>query len=308
MKLNKSQVIFRESDHTYWLGSTQLKGTSHLYGRHINSLKYDGISPDILQKAAERGTRVHEDCEAYDRFGLIGSKEAENWAKMREKESIGVIENEYLVSDNVFFATKIDKVMIVGEPEENMIDLGDVKTTSELDLDSLSWQLSVSAELFEKQNPHLKVRNLYGIWLRGDKKKIVPVSRKPTSQVISLMDAEQFGLPFILETEQLPEELNDTLRKVSELETFIQEQTEQLEQKKSDMDVLKAYLIEQMSGKGIKKLEGEKVVVTYVEAYSKELFDSKKFKQEQPELAKKYIKQTQVKETIKIKLKCINNN
>ena len=72
------------------------------------------------------------------------------------------------------------------------------------------------------------------------------------------------------------------------------------------MEVLKSYLIEQMSGKGIKKLEGEKVVVTYVEPYAKELFDTKKFKQEQPELAKKYIKQTQVKETIKIKLKCIN--
>lgn len=306
MKLNISPIIFRESDHTYWLGDLQLHGTSHLYGRHINPTKYDGIKQEVLENAAKRGTRIHEECEAYDRFGLAESTEAVNWGKLRVENEIAIIENEYLVSDLVYYATKIDKVMLVGNPEDGVVDLGDVKTTSELDMDSLSWQLSMSAELFEKQNPHLKVRNLYGIWLRGAKKKFVQVTRKPTEQVISLMDAEQYGLPFILPTEpveQLPAEVEATLQKVTELEAFIQEQTEQLKQKQADMDTLKAYLLQQMVSSGVKKLDGEKVSVTYVEPYTKELFDSKRFKEEQPDLAEKYIKQSQVKESIKIKLK-----
>lgn len=306
MKLNISPVIFRESDHTYWLGDLQLHGTSHLYGRHINPTKYEGIKQEVLENAAKRGTRIHEECEAYDRFGLAESTEAINWGKLRVENEIAILENEYLVSDLMYYATKIDKVMLVGNPEDGVVDLGDVKTTSELDMDSLSWQLSMSAELFEKQNPQLKVRNLYGIWLRGAKKKFKQVPRKPTEQVISLMDAEQYGLPFILPTEpveQLPAEVEATLQKVTELEAFIQEQTEQLKQKQADMDTLKAYLLQQMVSSGVKKLDGEKVSVTYVEPYTKELFDSKRFKEEQPDLAEKYIKQSQVKESIKIKLK-----
>ena len=305
-KLNISPVIFRESDHTYWYGELQLNGTSHIYGKYINPNKYADIPQSVLQAAAERGTRIHEECEAYDRFGLAESTEAKNWGKMRVENEIAILENEYLVSDLVYYATKIDKVMIVGNPEDGLVDLGDVKRTSELDMDSLSWQLSMSAELFEQQNPHLKVRNLYGIWLRDKKKKFVQVERKPTEQVVSLMDAEQYGLPFILPTEpteQLPAEVNATLQKVAELESFIQEQTEQLKQKQADMDTLKAYLLQQMTSSGVKKLDGEKVTITYVEPYTKELFDSKRFKEEQPDLAEKYIKQSQVKESIKIKLK-----
>lgn len=303
MKLNYSEVIYRESDHTYWFGSLQLHGTSHLYGNHINPAKYEGIAPEVLKKAADRGTKVHEECEAYDRFGLAESVEAENWAKIRREQAIEILDNEFLVSDLTYYATKIDKVMIVGEEQEGLIDLGDVKTTSVLDKESLSWQLSVSAVLFELQNPHLKVRNLYGIWLRGNKKEFVPIERKSDKQVKALMDAEQFGLSFVEEKQELPIEIEITLQTVSKLERVIQEATDDLKKKQSDMDILKSYLIEQMSKSGVKKLEGDLVIVTYVEPYQKELFDTKKFKEEHPDLAEGYIKVSNVKESVKIRLK-----
>lgn len=308
MQLTQSPVIFRESDHTYWYGDLQLHGTSHLYGNHINPFKYEGISIEVLQKAAERGTLIHEQCEMADRFGLAESIEAKNWVAIKEKEGITVLENEYLISDLVYYATKIDKVLIVGKQEDGFIDLGDVKTTSELDMESLSWQLSVSAYLFELQNPHLKCRKLYGIWLRGTKKKFVEVERKQTEQVKSLMDAEQYGLPFVLSTEQpipaiLTEQMNEKLQKVADLESLIQTTKKELETRQSNLDNLKAFLLQQMSEYGVKKMEGESVIITYVEPYEKELFDSKKFKEDNPTEAEKYIKKSQVKETIKIKLK-----
>ena len=306
MQLNQSPVIFRESDHTYWNDSLQLHGTSHLYGNHINPSKYEGISPAVLRKAAERGTLIHEQCEMADRFGYAESTEAEKWIGLKQTHNITVLDNEYLVSDLVYYATKIDKVIIVGEPQEGYIDLGDVKTTSELDMESLSWQLSVSAYLFEQQNPHLKVRKLYAIWLRGTKNRFVEVERKPIEQVKSLMDAEQYGLPFVLSTEQpaiLTDRMNEQLQKVAELESLIQTTKGELEIRQSNLDNLKLFLLQQMSEYGVKKIEGERVVVTYVEPYVKELFDSKKFKEDNPKEAEKYIKKSQVKESIKIKLK-----
>ena len=307
MQLNQSQVTYiPDPIHEYWLGDLQLHGTSHLYGNHINPLKYEGISPEVLQKAAERGTLIHEQCEMADRFGLAESTEAKNWVAIKEKEHITVLENEYLISDLVYYATKIDKVLIVGEQEEGLIDLGDVKTTSELDMESLSWQLSISANLFELQNPHLKCRKLYGIWLRGNKKRFVEVERKPTEQVKSLMDAEQYGLPFVLQTEQpaiLTEQMNKQLQRVADLESLIQTTKKELETRQSNLDNLKAFLLQQMSEYGVKKMEGERVIITYVDPYEKELFDSKRFKEDNPTEAEKYIKKSQVKESIKIKLK-----
>lgn len=308
IQLKRVPVIFREVDHTYWYGDLQLHGTSHLYGNHINPSKYSGIKQSVLEAAAKEGTRVHEECEAYDRFGLAESAEAKNWAKMRVENEIAIIENEYLVSDLVYYATKIDKVMLVGNPEEGAVDLGDVKRTSELDIDSLSWQLSMSAELFEKQNPHLKIRKLYGIWLRGAKKKFVEVERKPSDRVRMLMDAEQYGLPFVLPAnESLPamlsDEMNDKLERVAQLETLIQQTKQELETRQSNLEALKVYLMNQMQEYSVKKMEGERVIITYVDACEKELFDTKRFKEDNPEVAENYIKKSQVKETIKIKLK-----
>lgn len=304
IKLNQSPVIFIESDHTYWHGEMQLHGTSHLYGNHINPSKYDGISKEVLENAAKRGQRIHEECEMADRFGLAESTEAKNWVAIKEKHGITVVENEYLVSDLVYYATKIDKVIIVGRAEEGLIDLGDVKTTSDLDMESLSWQLSISAELFEQQNPHLKCRKLYAIWLRGAKQKFVEVPRKTFAEVLGIMEAEKNG--YLYDSQEvliLSEEVNQTLQKVAELETLIQNTTNELKQKQSDMDTLKEFLMQQMESNGVKKLDTETLTITYVEPYSKELFDSKKFKEEQPDLAVKYIKQSQVKQSIKIKLK-----
>ena len=307
MQLNQSPVRYiPDPIHEYWHEELQLHGTSHLYGKHINPSKYEGISEEVLRFAAERGHLIHEQCEMADRFGYAEGTEAQKWINLKQKNDIVVLDNEYLVSDLVYYATKIDKVIIVGESQDGLIDLGDVKTTSELDMESLSWQLSVSACLFEQQNPHLKVRKLYGIWLRGTKHKFVEVERKPDERVKSLMDAEQYGTPFVLPTELpaiLTEEMNEQLQKVADLESFIQTTQKELAIRQTNLENLKAFLLQQMTEYGVKKMEGEQVIVTYVEPYTKELFDTKRFKQDNPAEAEKYIKISQVKEGIKIKLK-----
>jgi len=120
------------------------------------------------------------------------------------------------------------------------------------------------------------------------------------------MDAEQYGTPFVLPTELpaiLTEEMNEQLQKVADLESFIQTTQKELAIRQTNLENLKAFLLQQMTEYGVKKMEGEQVIVTYVEPYTKELFDTKRFKQDNPAEAEKYIKISQVKEGIKIKLK-----
>lgn len=54
---------------------------------------------------------------------------------------------------------------------------------------------------------------------------------------------------------------------------------------------------------GVDKLDNEYFTITRVDGYTKESFDSKKFKEDNADLYYKYIKQTEVKPSIRIKLK-----
>ena len=98
------------------------------------------------------------------------------------------------MTDNEYFASPIDKVFEFGK---NEADLGDIKTTSELDLKYLSWQLSIYAFLFELQNPYITVRKLYGIWLKGKRAKLVEVNRIDPRIIRELLLCEIEGRAFI---------------------------------------------------------------------------------------------------------------
>lgn len=56
-------LVFRESDHTYWLGGEQIPGVTTIL-KPVTG--YDGIPKWILDKAAERGTAVHYVTELHD--------------------------------------------------------------------------------------------------------------------------------------------------------------------------------------------------------------------------------------------------
>ena len=72
--------------------------------------------------------------------------------------------------------------------------------------------------------------------------------------------------------------------------------------KKSE-DALRERILEEMEKKGIKKVETDKMTVTYKAPYDKETFQSKEFRANHPDLYDEYIKITSVKSSVTIKLK-----
>lgn len=293
--LKKSSVVFDPVKHTYLLGEAYLKGISHIYGRFINPTKYEGIPESVLNKAAERGSMIHDSCRVADMVGHCSTEEARQYIELKKEKGISTIENEYIVSNELTHATAID---VVGDD----YSLYDIKTTSKIDEDSLSWQLSICAYLFELQTG-LKANKLFGIWLRNGKAQLVEVKRIETSKIEDILYCDYNNLPYVSEKSIVPKDVNSALQKLSDLETVIQSIELQIKEKEKESEDLKLFLLENMKKNGIKKWETDKILVSYVESYKRESIDSKKLKEKEPEIYKAYAKESEVKETIKIKLK-----
>lgn len=194
MKLRKSEVKFDEEYHKYFLKGKELSGITRILSKHIFAGKYKNIPEYILQRAAEIGKYIHRDCELADKGVGPKTEEGKSYLKLKEFYDLNFAECEYIVTDNEYFASPIDKVF---ESGKNEVDLGDIKTTSELDLKYLSWQLSIYAFLFELQNPYITVRKLYGIWLKGKRAKLVEVNRIDPRIIRELLLCEIEGRAFI---------------------------------------------------------------------------------------------------------------
>ena len=66
IKLVDSQVAFNQEEHTYSLNGVTLKGITGMIKSQLFPDMYKDIPQYILDKAAERGTMVHESIELFD--------------------------------------------------------------------------------------------------------------------------------------------------------------------------------------------------------------------------------------------------
>ncbi len=298
--LVKSGVVFTDNPHGYHLpvegGSIELKGITGILHEHLFPDMYYSISDDVLAKAAARGTVIHENCRAYDLLGVEASDEAVHYAKMMSEGSFRAFAHEYTVSDEKYVASNID---VVAEKDGDIV-LMDIKTTSRLNDEYLSWQLSIYKYLFELQNPGLDVKGLYGIWLpqeRYGKPKIIKVAEVLTAEVKKLLECDAKGEKYspIVGTKIT----TDIVAMQQTITSVFRELKETEKKKKSIMDAL--YTI--MEANDIKKWECDDFSVSRVLPTSKTSFDSAKFKKDHADLYEQYQKTSKVAGTVRITLK-----
>lgn len=277
-KLNyNQQVDFHEDTHTYVTKEgVVLQGITGIIAKMLFPDKYKNIPQHILEKAAEYGSLIHSKCQTHDMFGGIPDcEEIEDYEIIKKDNNLIPLDNEYLVSDNQYIATLIDNVFY---DSDKSVNLGDIKTTSILDQESLSWQLSICAYLFELQNPHLKVNKLFGIWIRKGKSKLQEVKRVDTNTVISLIDAYLNDRPFVIIKSNL-EEIEELILIDSEM-AILKERRDQIMQS----------ILPQV--KDVGKWSDHRLSISYVPETTSLSFDSKKFKEDNPDLAAKYEKKS----------------
>lgn len=295
MRLRKNkEVAFNEWLHVYTASDGHtLIGVTELMKRHGLSPDYGGISKDVLEKAAARGTAIHQLLQDYDDGKAV--IEDEN-LKAYKALGLKVHCSEYLVSDNEIVATFIDKVL-------DDCSLADVKSTSTVHRRPLEWQLSIGAYLFELQNPGKKVPHLYCIHVRDGKAKQIEVSRIPNDAVERLLECERCGVVYsdnpvpadaALALEEQAVVLAEQLDQIARLKLAIKE-TEQASAE------LQQRLYDYMAENNLDEMACELGTFVRKAPYTKKSLDSARLKKEKPELYEQYLKESEVKGSITFK-------
>lgn len=171
MEIKGRELEFEESTHTYKCDGVIVESVTQLLKRLFPN-KYSNISEEVLKKASERGTQIHNSIEAYCKGFDDFSNEVQDFKFLRKRYGFTPIESEIpIILDfgGKTYAGRIDLLL-----EMDGIALADIKTTSTLDKEYLGYQLNLY-KLGVEQSYDYKIDSLYGIHLRDGKRKMVKI-------------------------------------------------------------------------------------------------------------------------------------
>ena len=297
--LNVPRVTFIEESHQYFLGKKELKGVTGTLIKKAFPDTYKNIPEAVLMKAAERGSLIHNTFETFCSIFDADIKKYPNpteelqaFHSMLVAYDLHYVASEYLVTDGDNFASAIDGVF---SDSEGNIYLVDYKTTATLHYDNVSLQLSIYAKWFEEQNPDLKVKEIVCMWFKDGKSKFQPLPRVSDEQIDELIYAylkNDEGYHYKVE---VPEQF-------SALEQEYRLLTARIDALKLRQDSIKDQLMYIMEGNKQKSIKTNIGTYSYVEASTKKTFDTKLFKETEPEHYEYYMKETATKPSLRIKL------
>lgn len=300
--LREPKVVFDETGHTYTNeAGKQLSGVTALLKRQLFADKYDGISESVLERAAERGNLIHRQVEMYETFGGdvdTLSDEARTYVTLKDANKFETIATELLVSDGENVASGIDVVW----EKNGHVFLCDIKTTSKLDMEYLSWQLSIYKYLLLLNNPDVEIRGLYACWLPREqygKPKLVPVDEKPMEWVKDLIETDARGEQWVNPEAALVAEREQSLAVPQELTRAIASFLEAEKQAKEMKEQLRVLMEEH----GITKWECDEFTATIGKDSETTTFDSKAFKAAHPDEYEKWVRTTTRKGSFRVTLR-----
>lgn len=294
--LNKHNVIFNHEEHTYMLQSGKmLSGITGVLSKYITPNKYNGVPAEILEQAKERGDLIHADISLWIngfREELTPETEAfVNWAGDKDLES------ECLVSDGVNYASSIDVVEVLPEMH---LRLYDIKTTYSVDEDYCRWQLSIYAYFAYLAGYNIDAISV--LHVRDGQCKEIPLALIGEMEVLGLLSAAAEGTewrnPFICTSLE-----EAKANEICLLEQAIKQLDEQRKYYESRLNAFRESILEYMKANGVTKIDTERVTIGLKNASQRATLDTKALKAEHPEIADKYTKFTEIKESIIIKIK-----
>ena len=186
--MTKSRLVFIEPIHTYMLDGKILPSATQII-QEILPNKYDGISEEVLHKKAEFGTKGHSIIEHLDISDLDKAKEEvneidniklqiciEEYLRLVGKYKIEKPKHELMVHYKDIYAGTLDMIAKVNE----INSLIDIKFTSKLDKEYLSWQLGLYELAYGK-----KFKKHYCLFLpKGELGQLVEIEIKTEKEII----------------------------------------------------------------------------------------------------------------------------
>lgn len=176
-----------DDEHIYLVDGVAVPSITQILAKRFGN-KYAMVNKDVLQKAAEKGTAVHE---AIERFCKTGEEspleEVRNFKFLQKQYRFEVLANEIPVilflKDEPIAAGRLD--MVIKQKGQEGIGGADIKRTATLDKNYLAYQLNLYRIAY-RQSWGVEWQFLRGIHLRDDTRKFVqiPIDEHGTWQLI----------------------------------------------------------------------------------------------------------------------------
>lgn len=178
-----------DDDHVYLVDGVIVDSITQMLKTKFGN-KYDGVSRSTLNNASRLGTAVHEAIEKMCKDGTEAElPEIRNFKFLQKQYGFEVLDNEVPVilsyDDEPISAGRLDLVIEMplkadrGNSQWNAVGLADIKRTSTLDKDYLSYQLNLYRIAY-MQCYHTEIEFLRGVHLREDVRKFVNIPINPT--------------------------------------------------------------------------------------------------------------------------------
>lgn len=288
-------ITFDEQKHQYTDDAlnvipsvTQILG--QVYGTGLeNAPEY------FVNRAAEKGTTIHKEIESYLKESQQGkTKEFSAWHKWfgTSYDHIGNYESEKIIfAQTPFgaFAGTLDFYC-----KGFIYDWKTCKTATRQQKDKWQKQLSFYCYALRQMgyavNEPLKIAHL--------------------TDVCDIINLDYLGDEFVIETMRLYQEGKKAEKHTQELQTVSIKEIQMLEDVLTQIKALELVADEyrekirlEMERRGILDLQIGKVKMTYVPGTIRQTFDTKAFKADDPDLYAIYLKETEVKPSLRITVK-----
>ena len=179
---------FFEDEHIYLVDGVVVPSITQILAYKFGR-KYAYVKRDVLERAAQAGTAVHEAIERYCRDGEESDlPELRNFKFLKRQYGFEVWKNEVPVilfdDGRPIAAGRLDMVIEI----DGAIGIADIKRTSALDKEYLAYQLNLYRIAFQ-QDYDLPINCLYGLHLREGVRKFV---RLPINEELALQLAREY--------------------------------------------------------------------------------------------------------------------
>lgn len=173
IELPPQTIAFEPDGHVYTLGSVVLPSVTQVM-EPMSLMLYKGVPPDVMQIAADRGTRAHEQVSTYIKYGLMEPDEdtqpyLDAFLAFDADYHPQWVASEYRTFHRtLMYAGTLDLAGYITPDDGNGVDVIDIKCTAQFHRIMLSTQLAGYAEAVKSHG--VRVRNRYGLQLLRDGK------------------------------------------------------------------------------------------------------------------------------------------
>lgn len=303
------RMKFDEQKHEYERNGTIYTSVTQLLKKYGLSASYDGIPADVLAKAANKGKTIHKYLELYingDKSMLGTSSEVDlfdNYVKTRGID-LAMTKSEQMVYD--------DKYKIAGTVDVQYADgadsiIADFKTTSQLHVDAVAWQLSIYNYLLSKGDVMTYYFNKLKVFhYTGTKLYVKDIYLVDFDAVQQLLEANLRGdatFNYVKSTNLVG---GSDEQLIGQILTELRSHKEVVDKLEGELDVLLDKVKEKMATTKDYSFHNDDYMINYVHPQTRQSLDQtkvKQFLQDKGEKVEDYMKTTTTKDGVKAELK-----